>query len=207
MRTAFSRWRHSSWLQRGFVHLSPSNVIGHSDPVSAGRSGSPSDWVTAAASAPPTALRLAADETPRVWYWFDPIDPDDARRITSRSIPRLADVPDVSRHLVVVVVDDNRLFPGDPVYARTSAEALTLLADVDSVGQLWLDHDLGETDDIMAVVDYLAERAFHGDPIPRATGVRALDEPHRRGQHHPRAGTLVPRVASPSACRVHGPTG
>jgi hypothetical protein len=67
-----------------------------------------------------------------------------------------------------VVVDDLRSFAFDAVYARTSAEALALLAQLHADGvavdELWLDHDLGGDDTVVPVVDWLCERCVWDDP-------------------------------------------
>lgn len=64
----------------------------------------------------------------------------------------------------VLVVDDLRTFSFgfEPVYARSSAEAMPLLKE--EWDELWLDHDLGGEDTTIPVVDWLAEAAFNGCP-------------------------------------------
>lgn len=79
---------------------------------------------------------------------------------------------------LAVVVDDLRSFPGledrfEVLYARTSGDGRSLLLDLARQGRhvdlLLLDHDLGDDtghlDDILPVVDLLAERAFLGTPF------------------------------------------
>jgi hypothetical protein len=67
---------------------------------------------------------------------------------------------------MIIIVDDERTFANsdDAVYCRSSNEALALLARVycdqrlryaDPIQELWLDHDLGDGDDIRIVVDFL----------------------------------------------------
>lgn len=75
---------------------------------------------------------------------------------------------------MIVLIDDLRSFlpPFDGrehVVARTSAAGLQTLRELVAAGtvitELWLDHDLGEHDDIMCVVDYLSERAANDEPV------------------------------------------
>lgn len=75
---------------------------------------------------------------------------------------------DVPAEPVVLVIDDLRSFTFPARYARTSGEGLAALAVSGPLDELWLDHDLGGDDTIMPVIDYLAERAFNGDPFPVA---------------------------------------
>lgn len=83
----------------------------------------------------------------------------------------------MSRRLAVVV-DDLRSFPGledrfELLYARTSRSGCDLLLELSLSGRhvdlLLLDHDLGDEtgslDDILPVVDLLAESAFLGTPL------------------------------------------
>lgn len=76
----------------------------------------------------------------------------------------------------ILLIDDLRNFRFVPegtevVAARTSAEALAVLADEQTHwDEIWFDHDLGEPngadpDTTMPVVDYLSERAFFGNPV------------------------------------------
>ena len=67
---------------------------------------------------------------------------------------------------LVVVVDDERTRPDAVVCLRSSEDALVWLETHDSCDELWLDHDLGGEDTTRAVVLWLLERAFHGDPFP-----------------------------------------
>ena len=69
----------------------------------------------------------------------------------------------------VLLVDDLRDFRSHPVnvtvvVARTSAQALGILAHETTWDEVWLDHDLGEVDgevdSIMRVVDHLCELAY-----------------------------------------------
>lgn len=64
----------------------------------------------------------------------------------------------------VLVVDDLRRFDpiidgGEITYARRSADAIHLLSRNKDSGyeQVWLDHDLGENDDIRVVVRWILE--------------------------------------------------
>ncbi len=64
----------------------------------------------------------------------------------------------------ILVVDDLRRFDKNVVnvpitYARNSSDALVLLEKNKKKGfsQVWLDHDLGEDDDIRPVVQWLIE--------------------------------------------------
>lgn len=69
---------------------------------------------------------------------------------------------------VVILVDDLRDFRDgrECMVARTSAEAVALLSSVRTrVDELWLDHDLGPGDDVLAVVAWLEEAAFRGEPL------------------------------------------
>lgn len=82
----------------------------------------------------------------------------------------------------VLLIDDLRNFregiefrfrentaDADVTIARTSAEALDILAEQNDWDEIWLDHDLGEPngqlDTIMPVVDYLSEKAFNDEPV------------------------------------------
>lgn len=88
----------------------------------------------------------------------------------------------------VVIIDDERTFANggnglDLTHLRTSNEALAFLARVwtaqslapvgayiheNTISELWLDHDLGDGDDIMIVVRFLRELArFSELPIQR----------------------------------------
>lgn len=72
----------------------------------------------------------------------------------------------------VLVVDDLRTFDDlpDAAYARTSGQALALLAwhvlTPVRLDELWLDHDLGGDDDVRAVVRWLEERYHDGAGVP-----------------------------------------
>ena len=72
--------------------------------------------------------------------------------------------------LGILVIDDLRLFGAFKArYARTSAEGKAILGKITSTApldELWLDHDLGQGDDIRSIVLWLAERAYFGDPLP-----------------------------------------
>lgn len=66
---------------------------------------------------------------------------------------------------MIIVVDDERTFEHFPdeetIYFRTSGEAIDFLskshpADIE---EIWLDHDLGEDDTAMRVVDFLVQCA------------------------------------------------
>jgi len=62
-----------------------------------------------------------------------------------------------------LIIDDLRIFNDLPVeatwYARTSSEALTMILK-DRWEQTFWDHDLGEDDDSMKVVDWIEERFY-----------------------------------------------
>lgn len=71
----------------------------------------------------------------------------------------------------IMVIDDERYFGdmgGWTTYCRTSVMAIAQLRNHKNAGlrinQLWLDHDLGDDDTIMPVVDELCEKAFNNDP-------------------------------------------
>lgn len=70
----------------------------------------------------------------------------------------------VSLQETALVADDERTFPWRAIYARSSLEAICLLAAVrdsgESLQQIWLDHDLGPDrlgaeDDGMRVVEWM----------------------------------------------------
>jgi hypothetical protein len=75
----------------------------------------------------------------------------------------------------IVVIDDERTFQGNvDIYLRSSDEALLWLAKVavnqyynygEPVQELWLDHDLGNGDDICIVVDFLMLLDFQIEKI------------------------------------------
>lgn len=67
---------------------------------------------------------------------------------------------------MILVVDDLRTFPFVATYARSSSEAIEILQSVDSLVELYLDHDLGGDDTTMPVVDLLHEWAFYGERLP-----------------------------------------
>ena len=73
--------------------------------------------------------------------------------------------------MTLLLIDDLRNFrvapEGELVIARTSQDALDYLNahEDDHFSEIWLDHDLGETDTIMRVVDYLNERAFFDNHV------------------------------------------
>lgn len=67
---------------------------------------------------------------------------------------------------MILVIDDERTFDftGATVHCRSSNDALSTLARImivqkmkygNPLRELWLDHDLGENDDIRIVVDFL----------------------------------------------------
>jgi hypothetical protein len=73
-----------------------------------------------------------------------------------------------------IVIDDLRFFRDrtrPATMLKNSKLALAYLEEHkdEHFDELWLDHDLGEVnghiDTIMVVVDYLAERAFNGNPF------------------------------------------
>ena len=67
-----------------------------------------------------------------------------------------------------LVIDDLRSLKHDAglvVYARTALEGLRHLKSGESWDVLYLDHDLGAKDDVRAVVRYLEEKAFNGEPL------------------------------------------
>lgn len=62
----------------------------------------------------------------------------------------------------IVVIDDERTFKSDEdiIYLRNSKDAIHYLVEIwvscyKPITQLFLDHDLGGTDDVMIVVDFL----------------------------------------------------
>lgn len=69
----------------------------------------------------------------------------------------------------VILVDDLRSFTDgrNAEVARTSAAGLALLQAYrdQRVDELWLDHDLGESDTIWPVVEQLEHAAFQGHPF------------------------------------------
>lgn len=78
-------------------------------------------------------------------------------------------------HYDLVLIDDLRVFlqPAEPFILRTEKAGLEWLESLtveDSIGQLWLDHDLGEDEhgnatDIMSIVNLLEMRlAFDEAP-------------------------------------------
>lgn len=73
---------------------------------------------------------------------------------------------------LTVLVDDDRVFiePRDYIVARTSQAALDTLHVLRSNGQvvdeLWLDHDLGNGDDVLPVLTMLSELAARNEPYP-----------------------------------------
>lgn len=75
--------------------------------------------------------------------------------------------------MTIVVIDDERTFKSneDIIYLRNSKDAVHFLVDVwisgyKPVAQLYLDHDLGENDDVMIVVDFLDLISQGSYPIP-----------------------------------------
>lgn len=79
----------------------------------------------------------------------------------------------MAKHERVLLIDDLRDFRDgrETLIARTSAQALAILADRPELDELWLDHDLGEladgrVDSIMSVVDFLNGEAAFGAPYP-----------------------------------------
>ncbi|MFB7504618.1 cyclic-phosphate processing receiver domain-containing protein [Streptomyces broussonetiae] len=68
---------------------------------------------------------------------------------------------------VILGIDDLRPLPRATRIARTSREGIQLLQEHrDSfIDELWLDHDLGGDDTIMAVVTLMEEAAFSGRPF------------------------------------------
>jgi hypothetical protein len=70
----------------------------------------------------------------------------------------------------ILLIDDLRDFlvpdtDAEITIARTSQQALDILAQRNDWDELWLDHDLGGDDTIMVVVDYLSEKAFLDEPV------------------------------------------
>lgn len=71
----------------------------------------------------------------------------------------------------ILLIDDLRNFLDgrETIIARTSVEALSILEKDNVWDEIWLDHDLGKNDgvldNIMPVVDFLAEAAFNGVPV------------------------------------------
>lgn len=72
-------------------------------------------------------------------------------------------------HIDRVVVDDARTFAFDAPHLRNSADAVAYLHELHAaggeIGELWLDHDLGGDDTIVAVVDQLCEWAVWDTPL------------------------------------------
>jgi hypothetical protein len=64
----------------------------------------------------------------------------------------------------VLVIDDLRSFPFDAVYARTSTEALEVLTADGGWDEVWFDHDLGDDDTTVPVLDRICELAHDGHP-------------------------------------------
>lgn len=63
--------------------------------------------------------------------------------------------------MTILVVDDERVLGiKDSVHVQTCGDAIHHLQNHPDVRELWLDHDLGPNEDIMALVDYLQEEAF-----------------------------------------------
>ena len=70
----------------------------------------------------------------------------------------------------ILLIDDLRDFltpdiQAELTIARTSQQALDVLAQKNDWDELWLDHDLGGDDTIMVIVDYLSEKAFFDEPV------------------------------------------
>lgn len=66
---------------------------------------------------------------------------------------------------VYLWVDDLRPAPDGWLHARTSDEAIHILADL-NVDRVSLDHDLGGDDTGYRVVCWLEQRAFNGERVP-----------------------------------------
>lgn len=70
---------------------------------------------------------------------------------------------------LTVLVDDTRSFrDGRPCHvARSSAQARSLLLSLqhETIDDLWLDHDLGGTDDVWPVVRLLEDAHLQGRPF------------------------------------------
>ena len=71
-----------------------------------------------------------------------------------------------------LLIDDLRNFRNNPagelLIARTSQAGLDLISQGEW-SAVWLDHDLGGTDTINPVIDFLAEQSFLGQPVPVKT--------------------------------------
>jgi len=65
----------------------------------------------------------------------------------------------------ILVIDDQRTFRFDAVYARDAAQGVTLL-DQHAWSEVWLDFDLGHGTDISPVLHHLEQRASAGRPVP-----------------------------------------
>jgi hypothetical protein len=70
----------------------------------------------------------------------------------------------------ILLIDDLRDFlvpdaDAQITIARTSQQALDILARQNDWDELWFDHDLGGDDTIMVIVDYLSEKAFLDEPV------------------------------------------
>ena len=70
---------------------------------------------------------------------------------------------------LTVLIDDARAFKDrrPALVARSSQEALTLLDQLGDtrIDDLWLDHDLVDTDTIRPVVEWMVQRARAGSPL------------------------------------------
>jgi len=75
----------------------------------------------------------------------------------------------------VLVIDDERVFPFEATYARSSAEAIDNLSDEQEWDEVWFDHDLGLGDDAMMIVKWMG--------LQHITGVRWSDRIRRAYVH------------------------
>lgn len=85
----------------------------------------------------------------------------------------------------IFVIDDERTFDFEAVYARTSDQAFavlrTYIEEQLPIKQLWLDHDLGGDDTVRGIVSWLEELGFNGEPAPIETILIHTANPVARG--------------------------
>ena len=69
---------------------------------------------------------------------------------------------------MILVIDDVKTFPFpenvEVIYARTLEDAYVKFINNEHLDQLWLDHDLGNDEDIRPLCLILAELGFNGTP-------------------------------------------
>ncbi|MFC9975979.1 cyclic-phosphate processing receiver domain-containing protein [Spirillospora sp. NPDC127200] len=93
---------------------------------------------------------------------------------------------------IILGVDDLRSLPSTTRVARTSREGVLLLEEHRdrNIDELWLDHDLGEDDDILPVVHAAGGGGVPGPPVPDRDGLCAQRQPDRGGDGDADAGSL-----------------